>query len=51
MTADIFDIVICPSCNGTGKVDGGQMMKDARIYAVKKQCPECKGYGKVGVKR
>ena len=49
--AQIYDIVICPVCNGDGTVHGGQMMKDARIYTVKKPCPKCKGKGRIGVER
>jgi DnaJ-class molecular chaperone len=49
--AEIFDIQKCPVCNGEGTVDGGQMMKDAKIYQVMKICPKCKGHGKIGVRR
>lgn len=49
--AKIFDIVICPVCKGEKLVDSGQVMKDAKIYITKKQCPKCKGHGRVGVER
>ncbi len=48
---EIFDIAVCPLCNGTKQIDGGQMMKDNKIYAIKKVCPRCKGKGRIGVKR
>jgi len=51
MTAEIFDIATCPVCEGEKKVESGQVMKDARIYTVVKACPNCKGHGRVGVKR
>ena len=49
--ADIFDIATCPLCNGEKQIDGGQMMKDDKIYAVKKACPKCKGRGRIGLRR
>lgn len=49
--AEIFDIDICPVCGGEKQVDGGQMMKNAKIYTVKKACPKCKGRGRIGIKR
>lgn len=48
---EVFDIVTCPVCGGEKTVDGGRMMKDAKVYAVIKVCPECKGKGKIGIKR
>ena len=49
--AKIFDIVVCPVCMGEGIIDGGQTMKDAKIYTIKKQCPKCKGHGRIGIER
>ena len=49
--AKIFDIAICPVCNGTKQIKSGQVMKDAKIYITKTQCPNCKGHGRIGVER
>jgi DnaJ-class molecular chaperone len=49
--AKIFDIAICPVCKGKKQIDGGQQMKDTRIYLVKKQCQKCHGHGRIGIKR
>jgi len=51
MTAEIFDITVCPTCNGEKEIECGQVMKDARVYAVKAMCSNCKGKGRIGVKR
>jgi len=48
--AEIYDIIICPVCNGEKQVDG-QIMKNKKVYEIKTQCPKCKGKGKIGVKR
>jgi len=47
----VYDIVICPVCGGKGTTDGGQMMKDNRVYQVTKPCTECSGKGKLGKER
>ena len=49
--AEIFDIVICPICNGEKEIESGRILKDARIYVVKSMCPKCHGHGRVGIKR
>jgi DnaJ-class molecular chaperone len=49
--SDIYDIATCPLCKGEKQVTAEQMMKDNRIYAVKKVCSKCKGKGRIGVKR
>jgi hypothetical protein len=49
--AKIFDIAICPVCNGEKDLDAGQVLKDAKIYLVRKLCSRCKGHGRIGVER
>ena len=46
----IYDIVICPECNGNKKIVG-QMMKDNRVYQISEECKRCKGKGRIGVER
>ena len=48
--AEIYDIVICPVCNGAKQVIG-QVMKNKKVYEVKAHCPRCKGKGRVGMRR
>lgn len=49
--SEVFDINICPVCSGKKTIDSGQMMKDNKIYLVKKVCLRCKGKGRIGIKR
>ena len=49
--AKVFDISICPVCDGAKEIDAGQLLKDARTYLVKTQCPRCKGKGRIGIER
>ncbi len=49
--AKVFDIVICPTCNGDKEIESGQMLKDDKIYLIREQCTKCHGRGKVGKER
>jgi len=48
--AKIYDIVLCPECNGEKKIVG-QVMKDKRVYLVAEECKRCSGWGRIGVER
>lgn len=49
--AKIYDIAICPVCNGDKEIDAGQVLKNAKVYLVRKLCPKCKGQGRIGIER
>jgi len=48
----VYDISICPVCNGMGSVVEGQKMYNNQVYDVRKICPNAKcHHGRVGVER
>jgi hypothetical protein len=52
MSVDVYDISLCPVCDGMGSVVEGQQMYNNKVYDVRKPCPNNKCYqGRVGVKR
>ncbi len=40
--AEVYDIVICPICNGMASVVDGQKMYNNQVYDVRKPCPNMK---------
>ena len=50
--ADIYDISICPVCNGMASIIDGQKMYNNQVYDVRKPCPNPKcHHGRVGAER
>ena len=52
VTAIVYDIAICPTCNGNADVIDGQMMYNNNIYPIRKPCPNPKCHdGRMGIPR